>query len=222
MYMNLHCRLFPPRKNPAERTIVVTVSAGFFLAPSAGGGIFGMVGKDGLGGDRASVRLFAGWTKNGISYTHYNVGDSSFVLGGGLFYLGPGKNKGTSLTTGTGHKGVPLEASVTTGYFINPGLLAGVDGSVFLPDALPQANSLFSVQPFLQYRKYLVPGDPVRYGNESDIGFDGRGYIYPTLPAEKGEASAFVHGRVLDKTMVAIMGAGGISAGGQFFRSFSD
>jgi len=212
-------QVVPPRKTPTERTIVVTVSPGFFWR-FGGGGIYGMVGKDGLGGDRASVRLYAGWNRNGIKYVHYNVGDSSFVLGGSLFYLGPGKNRGTTITRGTGNTGVPLEVALTTGYFINPGLLAGVDGSVFLPDALPNSNSLFSIQPFLEYRKYLVPGDPNRYGNESDVGFDVRGYVYPTLSAEKGEASAFIHGRVLGKTTIAIKGAGGISKGDGSFDLF--
>jgi len=212
-------QVVPPRKNPMERTIVVTVSPGFFWR-FGGGGIYGMVGKDCLGGDRASVRLYAGWNRNGIKYVDYNVGDLSFMLGGSLFYLGPGKNKGTTITTGTGNTGVPLEAAITTGYFFSPGLLAGVDGSVFLPDVLPRGNSLFSIQPFLEYRKYLVPGDPNNYGNESDLGFDARGYIYPTLPAEKGEMSAFLHGRILKKTMIALKGAGGVSHGNSTFDLF--
>ena len=212
-------QIVPPRKNPTERTIVVTVSQGFFWR-FGGGGIYGMVGKDGLGGDRASVRLYAGWNRNGIKYVHNNVGDSSFVLGGSLFYLGPGKSNGTTITTATGTAGVPFEAAVMTGYFFNPGLLVGVDGSVLLPDVLPRGNSLFSIQPFLEYRKHLIPGDPTRYGNESDIGFDARGYIYPTLPAKKSEGSAFIHGRVLEKTMIALKGAGGISMGDCTFDLF--
>jgi len=212
-------QIIPPRKNPDERTIVVTVSAGFFWR-FGGGGIYGMVGKDGLGGERASVRLYAGWNRNGVKYIHNHFGKTPFVLGGSLFYLGPGAYKGTTLTTGTGNTGVPLEATVTTGYFINPGLLAGVDGTAFFPDALPKGNTLFSIQPFLEYRKFLVPGDPERYGNESDVGFDARGYIYPALLAEKGEISAFIHGRVLGKTMIAIKGAGGISAGEGSFDLF--
>jgi hypothetical protein len=212
-------QIVPPRKNPAERTIVVTVTSGFFWR-FGGGGIFGMIGKDGLGGNRASVRLYGGWNLNGIKYVDYHAGGTPFVLGGSLFYLGPGKNKRTTLTAGTANTGVPLEAAVTTGYFLSPGLLAGVDGTVCLPDVLPGGNTLFSVQPFAQYRKYLVPGDPERYGNESDAGFDVRGYIYPTLSAEKGEASAFIHGRILDKTMIAVKGAGGVSLGDAVFDLF--
>jgi len=102
-----------------------------------------MVGKDGLGGNRASVRLYGGWNLNGIKYIDYHVDGTPFVLGGSLFYLGPGTNKGTTITTGTGNTGVPVEAAITTGYFFDPGLLAGVDGSVFLPDVLPNRNSLF-------------------------------------------------------------------------------
>jgi len=157
---------------------------------------------------------------NGIKYIDYHVGGTPFVLGGSVFYLGPGTNKGTTITTGTGNTCVPLEAAVTSGYFINPGLFAGVDCSVLSPDVLAHGNSLFSIQPFLEYRKYLVPGNSDRYGNESDVGFDARGYIYPTLLAEKGEVSAFIHGRILKKTMIALKSAGGVSNGNTSFDLF--
>ena len=114
-------QIIPPRKNPMERTIVVTVSSGF-LWRFGGGGIFGMVGKDGIGGDRVSVRLYAGWNRNGIKYVHYNVGDSSFVLGGSLFYLGPGKKQWYYDNDGNRKFGCSSGISYYCGIFYQPGV----------------------------------------------------------------------------------------------------
>ena len=49
----------PPRKNPAERTVVVNVTSGFFWR-FGGGSAWGMIGVAGLAGERASVKLYAG------------------------------------------------------------------------------------------------------------------------------------------------------------------
>jgi hypothetical protein len=76
-----------------------------------------------------------------------------------------------------------------------------------------EGGASFSLQPYLRLRKYLVPRDSSRYGRESDVGADIRAFAFPLTGAIKAEASGFVHARLLQRTTLAVGGAGGISSG---------
>ena len=225
-------QVIPPRKNPDKRTILISVSPGFFLR-FGGGNAYGIFGKDCIGGERASFRAYAGWNRNGVNYTHYRVADLPLVLGGSLFWYGPGKN--TSLTDAAGNS-IPAnraEAVETLGWFVQPNILAGIDISE-AADCFPKetttdaasdsslfGNTLFSIQPFISWNAYLIPGDPNKYGNESNLGCDARLIIFPALFAIKGEASGFVHWRILSGTTLAFEAAGGAATDAVSFDLFS-
>ncbi len=65
-------QIVPPRKNPMERTIIISVTEGF-LHRFSGGNAYGMYGIEGLGGKRSSVYGYAGWDLWGVSYAHENL-----------------------------------------------------------------------------------------------------------------------------------------------------
>lgn len=206
----------PPRMSLGERTVLVTVTTGF-LWRFGGGNAWGMFGKEGLGGDRASLRAYAGWNKTGLSYARYGVHGSRFVLGGKALCLGPGSTGTTGAGTGAEERDLPVEAGATVGFLANPGTLFGVDAVVLADGLSPLTSTLFSAQPFARYRTYLVPDDPARYGTESDLGLDLRLYAYPSIRSAKGESSAFVHGRIAEGIALAVKVAVGSSLGESSF-----
>lgn len=206
--------VLPSRKNPSERTVLVTVSSGFFWR-FGGGNAWALFGKDALGGERSSVRLVAGWNRNGAEYAHYRAFGLPLVLGGRFFWLGPGDYSLMNATEGIPDTGSALEGGLTTGWFLSPDFLTGVDVSASADGF--GSGTLFSLQPFIQYRKFLVPGSPEAYGNESDIGFDARLFWFPGESAMKGEASAFIHGRLSPSATLAFKAASGTSSGNTGF-----
>ena len=202
-------QIVPPRKNPDERTIVVIVTSGF-LWRFGGGNAWGVAGVDGLCGERASVRVFAGWNRNGAEYRHYNAFGVPLVLGSSLFWFGPGE---------TAQK--PFYGGLTVGWFLHPGVLIALDAVCRTEVLKPGADMLFSLEPYLCYRQYLIPGSPEKYGNESAVGCDIHGFFYPSESAVKGEIAGFIHGKLGSRTVIACKLAAGAASGGSGFDLFA-
>jgi len=225
-------QIIPPRKNPDERTIYVSVSPGFFWR-FGGGNAYGVFGKDCIGGKRASFRIYAGWNQNGMSYTNSHIAGLPLVAGASLFLYGPGEN--TTLTDAAGNNIAAnrLEATETVGWFIQPDILIGIDISEAVDlfqdtttksevsNGILPIDTLFSIQPFFSWNSYSIPHDPNRYGNESDSGFLARFCLFPVLPAAKGEASGFLHWRILPETTLACKASIGAATRAVSFSLFS-
>lgn len=206
----------PARKNPLERTVLVTVTTGF-LWRFGGGNAWGMVGKDGIGGGRNSLRGYVGWNRNGMSYADYRAFGLPLALGASLFALAPGRYAGMDSVSGNPDAGRAASAGVMAGWFVRSDVLVSVD-AVAGPDSFSRdAKWNWSLQPAVSWRKYLVPGDPEDYGTESDVGVDARAFFFPVDGARKAEASAFVHGRVSESLALAVKAASGTSAGNAGF-----
>ena len=192
--------IVPPRKNPGERSIVVEVLSGF-LWRYGGGNAWAMIGRTGLGGERAEARFYAGYNRSGLRYLHSRVGGIPLALGGQFFYYGPGEDQGK----GYGDRENRFEAVATTGWYIHPGLFTGIDtaqsGFGF------SAPGLFSVQPFAVWHGYL------NAGVNSDWGINGRIFWYPLLQESKYEARSYIHIGINDNFTVALSGSGGYAPG---------
>jgi hypothetical protein len=118
----------PPRRNPAERTVVIEVTQGFLMRFS-GGYAYGMFGWAGLGGERQELRLYGGWNQNGAAYINHRTGGLPLLLGGSLFYYGPGGETRLGLPVDTR----PLEGTLNTAFYAGPDFLAGVTMDMTVP-----------------------------------------------------------------------------------------
>lgn len=212
-------QLLPSRKNPLERTILVSVTTGF-LWRFGGGNAWGLIGKDSFGGGRNSLRLYAGWNRNGASYTEYRAFGLPLVLGANMFFYAPGDYSGMDAVSGTPGTGTVGSAGITTGWFVHPDLLVSLDAVAGTDSFGADAEWRGSVQGAVSWRKYLVPGDVERYGTESDMGADIRGFYWPDDGARKAELSGFVHGKVNDSSVLAVKTAVGVSDGDAGFNLF--
>lgn len=188
----------PPRKDPSRRTIVVSVTSGFFMR-FGGGKAWGMFGLVGISGERASVKAYAGGNRNGIECMTYRAFGVPLVLGGRVYYNGPGDVDVPKDTVG-----------LTVGWLFNPDLVAGVDAAWRSPDfPVSSDGAAFLAGPFVSWRKYLAKGTDALSGREGDLGFDARLSSFPALGAVSGEGSAFIHLRPTRRTTIACMGATG-------------
>ena len=79
LFYTAFVQIVPPRKNPQERTIVITVKEGFYHRFS-GGNAYGMYGREGLGGSRSGIYVYAGWNRLGVSYAHENLFNRGIIL----------------------------------------------------------------------------------------------------------------------------------------------
>jgi hypothetical protein len=217
----------PARQNSAERTVFVAVSPGF-LWRFSGGNAWAMVGRDGLFGERFGVRAYAGYNRNGISAAHSRVAGLPLALGASGVWNGPGAGVGVSSATGLPREGSTAEGTFTAGWFFHPDFLVGVDASGSMPVTVADsigvpngAESVFSFQPHVRLRKYLVSNDVGRYGNESDVGADARAFAFPRTGAVKAELSGFVHVRPLPFLTLAGSGACGVSSGSAGFDLYA-
>lgn len=186
----------PPQKNPSERTVIVEVTSGY-LWRYGGGKAWGMLGKEGLGGERASFRLYAGWNKNGAAYLHERIGGIPLVLGANLYYFGPGDYQAIR-----GNKNVNrFESVATVGWYVNPDTLVGVD--VVSQGFSLKDGGLVFFQPFIRLQKYLEPGV------DSDAGIALRGFWYPELRTAKAEIQSYAHAGLSESTVIAFAGSAG-------------
>ena len=79
LFYSVSVHIVPPRRKPLERTVVITVSDGFPYRYS-GGNAFVMFGRNALGGNRASVYVYAGWNLFGVEAVHENLGNRGYLL----------------------------------------------------------------------------------------------------------------------------------------------
>ena len=189
----------PSKKGAAERLVVVSVTEGFF-GRFGGGGIWAMVGKAGLFGDRASALFWAGYNRNGCSVLHSDVGGTPLALGARLFYYGPGDYDGKT----AGSRENRFYGALSAGWYLGPDLLVGIDGA--LDHFGPSSTGLFSLQPCVFLNRYLALGVKSAWGAEA------RGYWYPDLEMTKGDCTAHVHAGFTEKARVALSGSVGYSA----------
>lgn len=202
--------VLPPRRDPESRTVLVTVKSGF-LWRFGGGNAYGTVGKAAVGGERLSVRLFAGWNRNGAEILHQRAGGLPLVLGAGAFFDAPGLWPLPLGVTGLPPQTRVFEASLTQGVYAGPDLFLGVDeGAAFSLGA--EGSPILSVQPRYRFERFLVsrnPGDaPVRAGSE------GRLWWFPGREdSAKAEVSAWVRLPLSERLAAAAKGAAGASVG---------
>jgi hypothetical protein len=190
--------IIPPRRNPEERTVVVEARSGYVWR-YGGGNAWGMVGKEGLRGERAAVWGYFGWNRNGLTYLHSRVGGLPLALGGQFYYYGPGDY------TSKRFDGIEnrFECIATAGWHIVPDLFTGIDigesGFGF------SDRGLFSVQPFVSYQKYL------NFGTHSSAGANARVFWYPLMGMSNYEGSIYTHIGITKKLTLAVTGGGGYS-----------
>ena len=189
----------PSKNGAAERLVVVSVTEGFF-GRFGGGGIWAMVGKAGLFGDRASALFWAGYNRNGCSVLHSDVGGTPLALGARLFYYGPGDYDGKT----AGSRENRFYGALSAGWYLGPDLLVGIDGA--LDHFGPSSTGLFSLQPCVFLNRYLALGVKSAWGAEA------RGYWYPDLEMTKGDCTAHVHAGFTERARVALSGSVGYSA----------
>lgn len=79
LFYSVSVHVVPPRRKPLERTVVITVSDGFPYRYS-GGNAFIMFGRKALGGNRASVHVYAGWNLFGVEAVHENLWNRGYLL----------------------------------------------------------------------------------------------------------------------------------------------
>jgi hypothetical protein len=120
--------VLPNQKDANVWTVLVSVTTGF-LWRFGGGNAFGVGGKEGPGGKRASIRVYAVWNRNGVRFMDSGVGLLPLVIGGRLDFYGPGRYAGKQSLTGSVFfaENHPLDAGVTAGWLCTPDLLCGID-----------------------------------------------------------------------------------------------
>src|SRR5690554_7087961 len=84
LFYSVSVHVVPPRRKPLERTVVITMSDGFSYRYS-GGNAFIMFGRKALGGNRASVYVYAGWNLFGVEAVHENLGNRGYLLEAAAF-----------------------------------------------------------------------------------------------------------------------------------------
>jgi hypothetical protein len=120
-------------------------------------------------------------------------------LGGQFYYYGPGEDKSKHFD----EIGNRFEFIATTGWHIVPDLFAGIDiaesGFGF------SDTGLFSIQPFVSYKKYL------NFGTNSDTGINARVFLYPFMGMLKYEGNIYTHIGITKKLTLAVNSGGGYS-----------
>jgi hypothetical protein len=112
--------IVPPLKYPESRTVIIKVKEGFFWR-FGGGKIYGVFGKDNLGGKNKSFRVYAGYSCNGLYLRDDSFLGSNFLLGSGIFY----ENNGPGASDNRMYHSVFV--SLFTGYRFLPDWVLGLD-----------------------------------------------------------------------------------------------
>ena len=188
----------PPRKNPAQRTVIITVQTGFFWR-FGGGNAYGVFGKAGIGGKRLEVLSYAGWNKNGVSVLYEHVFDSPFIFESSLAWNGPA----SLFQADTASR---VYAQLASGIFINPDIRLCIefdDTAAFSTDA--PINEL-CISPYIQIQKY--------FSKTVTALSTARLYAYPfsTEKAVGGEAVTALNWTSFVPVTFALCGAAGISS----------
>ena len=178
--------------------VVVSVTEGFF-GRYGGGGSWAMFGRDALFGDRASLRVYGGYNRNGLSFMHHDVAGTPFALGGSLFWYGPGDYDGKTEGAGSDR----FFGALTAGRYLSSDLFVGVDAA---RDGFgPGSSGLFSLQCYARLGRF------VELGAGSDWTGEARGYWYPDLGMTKGELDGVFHLRPAKKTCLVLSASVGLT-----------
>lgn len=151
------CALAPVRKNPGERTVIISVSPGF-LWRFNGGDLWAMVGRAGLGGGRGSIVAWVGWNRNGIRWFNPRVLGTKAAIGVESVLMGPGD----SAVRPTDDPMV--RSTLTAGYSFSPDAHSGLEllsMTTLDSDGNEEAGfpdiGLLSAGPYLSWKRFL-PG----------------------------------------------------------------
>lgn len=93
LFYAVQAYVIPPQKDPARRTLFISVTSGFSTR-FGGGGVWGMFGDDNADGAWLNYRLFAGYTLVGASIGQGLPGISSWYWRTGLSYGNNGLDVG--------------------------------------------------------------------------------------------------------------------------------
>lgn len=155
LFYNAKVEKMASRKNPGTYVIYFTLTTGF-LKRYGGSGIYAVIGKAALNGNRDMLLWNAGWNKNGLSYLNENVFGKPVILGADL---------NTNLPAGLKSiKGAELNGKVTVGGLINPDFRICVDVVTgFNFDSMSFNNNLI-ISPYISTTKFI--SDKCFYTNE--------------------------------------------------------
>ena len=133
----------------------------------------------------------------------------------GRFLARSGPSDAANPSTGIPAENLDFETSFRSGWDISPDLALGAD--VVFAGPFEEPSSDWSIQPFLEWKKYMIPLRSEDYGTESDAGLKARAYAFPGTKEFKGEASVFYHDPVSARSAYALrLSVGSATAGTGF------
>lgn len=148
-------QIIPPRKNPQERTIIITVTEGF-LHRFSGGNAYAMYGREGLGGSRSGLYAYAGWNLLGLSYAHENLFHRGIILASSFTSLDlfPSMLPDDEYI----HK---MQAAMHAGKYITPDIGVTLFSRILFTPLMSSFNeTFFSLGPVVRvHRNELTPFD---------------------------------------------------------------
>jgi hypothetical protein len=149
LFYTASVQIVPPRKNPQERTIVITVKEGFYQRFS-GGNAYGMYGREGLGGSRSGIYVYAGWNRLGVSYAHENLINRGIILASSFTSLDlfPSMLPDDEYI----HK---MQAAMHVGKYITPDIGVTLFSRIlFTPVMSSFSDAFFSLGPVIRLNRY--------------------------------------------------------------------
>lgn len=142
-------QIIPPRKNPQERTIIITVTEGFFHRFS-GGNAYGMYGREGLAGNRSGIYGFVGWNLLQLRYYHENLFNDAFILS--TSFASHDLFPSLVLNSDYEHS---MDFSVQLGKYLNPDIaLTLSQGIVLSTEPLSFSEAFVYIGPVLSVKRY--------------------------------------------------------------------
>lgn len=150
LFYNATVEKMKSRKNPGTYIIYINVTTGF-LKRYGGGGIYAVLGKAALHGNRDMLLYHFGWNKNGLSYLNENCFGVPVILGGEFFTDAPQGFFPAKMISG--NDGVDFSGKGTIGGFITPDLRLCVDVAAdFNCSSVAFRNDL-AISPYLSQTK---------------------------------------------------------------------
>jgi hypothetical protein len=161
-----------------------------------------MFGWAGLGGERQELRVYGGWNQNGAAYINHRTGGLPLLLGGSLFYYGPGGQTRLGLPVDTR----PLEGTLNIAVYAGPDFLAGLEMTVPLGENRNELPWLYAANPYLSYT-FIFPGEKMPL----TMNINARGTWYPQYQTGKAVAAAGLHIPLSLRFEWAVLAAGGVA-----------
>jgi hypothetical protein len=204
-FYDVNVTTVPPRRNPGERTVIIEVTEGFLMR-FGGGNAYAMFGQVGLGGERQEVRAYGGWNQNGLAYAHHRLGGLPLLLGGSLFYYGPGGGANSAGLPELSENTRPLAGTITTGLYGGPDFQGGFGMDAIFPLEEGSPAWIFSAGPYLSYN----PIFPAAKGNRPiTANVNLKGFWYPQYQSGKALAAAALHIPLPLSLEWSLLGSGG-------------